>query len=198
MLDLWPYQEKLLEDYDEHRFCIVRKARQVGVSTATCAYAAGKMLERPDFQVGCSTLNPAMQLAIRAKFRKLLGDTRLCVDNKKYMQLQNGSGCSFWQPYTNNTCSYALDLLVIDEAAFMPGIEQIWQELFSCITRSGQAIVVSTPGPESWFRQTYESPGWYQTHLRYDVVPGHDAEWFANISQYMSKRRIETDLLAEW
>ena len=41
---LYPFQEKLLEDFEDHRFNVILKARQLGISTITAAYVAWMML----------------------------------------------------------------------------------------------------------------------------------------------------------
>ena len=46
--DLYDYQDKLLECYEEHRFNVILKARQLGISEVTAAYATWLMLFRRD------------------------------------------------------------------------------------------------------------------------------------------------------
>ena len=41
---LYPFQEQLLEDFEDHRFNVILKARQLGISTITAAYVAWMMM----------------------------------------------------------------------------------------------------------------------------------------------------------
>ena len=41
---LYPFQQELLRDFNDHRFNVILKARQLGISTTTAAYVAWMML----------------------------------------------------------------------------------------------------------------------------------------------------------
>ena len=41
---LYPFQEELLRDFNDHRFNVILKARQLGISTTTAAYVAWMMM----------------------------------------------------------------------------------------------------------------------------------------------------------
>ena len=41
---LYDFQEQLLRDFNDHRFNVILKARQLGISTTTAAYIAWMML----------------------------------------------------------------------------------------------------------------------------------------------------------
>ena len=41
---LYPFQKKLLEDFEDHRFNVILKARQLGISTISAAYVAWMMM----------------------------------------------------------------------------------------------------------------------------------------------------------
>ena len=47
LFDLWDYQEDALKDYQEHRFTVVLKARQLGFTTLAMAYAVWQCLFQP-------------------------------------------------------------------------------------------------------------------------------------------------------
>ena len=42
--DMYDYQEELVGNFNEHRFNIILKARQLGISTVTAAYIAWMMI----------------------------------------------------------------------------------------------------------------------------------------------------------
>ena len=48
---LYPFQENLLESFEDHRFNVILKARQLGISTITAAYVAWMMMFRREKNV---------------------------------------------------------------------------------------------------------------------------------------------------
>jgi phage FluMu gp28-like protein len=52
--------------------------------------------------------------------------------------------------------SEALSLLVIDEAAHVDGLEELWTGLYPTLSTGGRCIALSTPnGVGNWFHKTY-------------------------------------------
>ena len=48
---LYEYQEKALGTFEDHRFNIILKARQLGLSTLTAGYALWRMIFPSDFNI---------------------------------------------------------------------------------------------------------------------------------------------------
>ena len=73
--------------------------------------------------------------------------------------------------------SEALSLLVIDEAAHIEGMDDLWTGLYSTLSTGGGCIALSTPcGVGNWFHKTYieaESGqnDFFPTRLNCDVHP---------------------------
>ena len=76
--------------------------------------------------------------------------------------------------------SEALSLLVVDEAAHVDGLEELWMGLYPTLSTGGRCIALSTPnGVGNWFHKTdSESEGglndFYPTKLTWDVHPDRD------------------------
>ena len=50
----------------------------------------------------------------------------------------------------------ALSLLALDEAAFIPDMEELWTGIYPTISTGGRCIALSTPnGVGNWFHTTY-------------------------------------------
>ena len=49
--NLYPFQEKTLTQFKEHRYNIILKSRQTGISTLTAGFSLWKMLFNQDFNV---------------------------------------------------------------------------------------------------------------------------------------------------
>ncbi|HDD44719.1 MAG TPA: hypothetical protein ENG63_07670 [Candidatus Desulfofervidus auxilii] len=53
--------------------------------------------------------------------------------------------------------TFSASLLIIDEAAFIPGIEEIWSSISPIIAAGGQIVIISTPKQvNSWFHKQWK------------------------------------------
>jgi len=48
---LYPFQEKVIQDFQNNRFVIINKSRQLGISTLVAVYALYKMTFNTDYNV---------------------------------------------------------------------------------------------------------------------------------------------------
>ena len=55
--DTYPFQDDLLRNFENHRYNIVLKARQMGISTLVSGYALWLMTFFPDKSVLCIAIN---------------------------------------------------------------------------------------------------------------------------------------------
>ena len=74
----------------------------------------------------------------------------------KLVTLENGSQIKASTTSGDAGRSEALSLLVIDEAAHVEGLEELWTGLYPTLSTGGRCIALSTPnGVGNWFHQTY-------------------------------------------
>ena len=79
--------------------------------------------------------------------------------------------------------SEALSLLILDEAAFIDKIDEIWTASQSTLTTGGQCIALSTPnGVGNWFHKTWveaeEALGMFNPiRLHWSVHPERNQQW---------------------
>jgi hypothetical protein len=77
-------------------------------------------------------------------------------NNKLTLRLSNGSQVKAVSAAGDAGRSEAVSLLIIDEAAFIDGIGEIWASAQQTLATGGGAIVLSTPyGTGNWFHQTW-------------------------------------------
>jgi len=121
---LYPFQEETLKKFEDHRFNIVLKSRQMGLSTLTSAYVAWFMLFQKNRNIlGIATkLSVAVNLVRKVKtiFSNLPGwlvdnTAQISVDNKQSLELTNGSRFVASAKSEDAGRSEALSLLVVDE-----------------------------------------------------------------------------------
>jgi len=199
----YDYQDELLENFDDHRFTIVLKARQLGISTIVAGYIAWIMLFHRDKNVlvVATKLNTAANLVRKVKgiikhLPTWLKIAKIDVDNKNSFELSNGSQVKASSTSADAGRSEALSLLVVDEAAHVDGLTDLWTALYPTISTGGRCIALSTPnGVGEWFHETYiksESGQneFFPVRLMWHQHPDRDQEWFETETKNMSKRQI--------
>ena len=91
-------------------------------------------------------------------------------------------------------------MLVIDEAAHVDGLDELWTGLYPTLSTGGRCIALSTPnGVGNWFHQTCieakeEKNDFYLTTLMWDEHPERDQAWFEKETKNMSRRQIAQEL----
>jgi hypothetical protein len=115
-------------------------------------------------------------------------------DNKLSLKFRNGSQIKAISSSTTGARSEALSLLIIDEAAFIRNIEEIWIASQATLSTGGGAIVLSTPnGVGNWFHQTWadaeaEINGFHTIKLHWTVHPERDQLWRDAQTQLLGER----------
>ena len=204
---MYPFQEKLVGDFNDHRFNIILKARQLGISTISAAYISWLMMFHRDKNVLviATKFGTAANLVKKVKaIHRNLPDwmriAKISIDNRTSFELSNGSQIKASSTSSDAGRSEALSLLVIDEAAHVEGLDELWTGLYPTLSTGGRCIALSTPnGVGNWFHQSYvdaeeDRNDFYQTRLSWDVHPDRDQEWFEKETKNMSRTQIAQEL----
>ncbi len=78
------------------------------------------------------------------------------IDNRTSFELTNGSQIKASSTSGDAGRSEALSLLIIDEAAHVEGMSELWTGLYPTLSTGGRCIALSTPnGVGNWFHKTY-------------------------------------------
>jgi hypothetical protein len=136
----------------------------------------------------------------------LRGKDKPISDNKLSLKLTNGSQIVASSAASDAGRSYAVSLLLIDEAAFIDGIDRIYTAIKPTISAGGGCIALSSPnGVGNWFHKTWVGAlnlenSFLPIKLPWDVHPERDDQWFENEKSNMSPKEIaqeyECDFLA--
>jgi len=204
---MYDYQDDLINDFNDHRFTVILKARQLGISTVTAAYIAWMMMFHRDknILVIATKFSTAGNLVKKVKAMiKHLPDwmkiTEVSVDNRTSFELTNGSQIKASSTSGDAGRSEALSLLVIDEAAHVDGLGDLWTGLYPTLSTGGRCIALSTPnGVGNWFHQAYidaeaTSNDFHPVKLMWDAHPDRDSQWFEKETRNMSRRQIAQEL----
>lgn len=207
LFDTYDFQDQLLEDFNDYRFNVALKARQLGISTITAGYVVWLMLFHRDksILVMATKFETAGNLVRKVKsIMKNLPDwlkiATISVDNRTSFELSNGSFIKAASTSGDAGRSEALSLLVLDEAAHIEGLEELWTGLYPTLSTGGRCIALSTPnGVGNWFHKTCVDAeagtnNFHITTLAWDVHPERDEEWYKKETRNMSKRQIAQEL----
>ena len=159
---LFPYQEDTLTQFKDHRYNIVLKSRQTGISTLVAGFSLWKMLFNQDFNVLVIATKQEVAKNLVTKVRVMNQylpswlKLETVEDNKLSLRYANGSQIKATSAAGDAGRSEALSLLVFDEAAFIDKIEEIWVSAQSTLSTGGNAIILSTPnGVGNFFHKTW-------------------------------------------
>ena len=159
---LYEYQEKSLKTFEDHRFNIILKARQLGLSTLTAGYSLWMMTFGQDKNILVIATKQDTAKNLVTKVRVMHANLpswlkQKCVeDNKLSLRYKNGSQIKAVSSGEDSGRSEALSLLVLDEAAFIDKIDGIWAAASQTLSTGGQCIALSTPnGVGNWFHRTW-------------------------------------------
>jgi hypothetical protein len=199
----YDFQKDLLNDFHDHRFTIILKARQLGISTIVSGYIAWMLLfyKEKNVLVMATKLNTSIEIVEKVKdiIRSVpdwMTITTISVDNKTKLELSNGSKIQGVPTSKDAGRGQALSLLVIDEAAHVEDMDDLWTGLYPTISTGGRCIALSTPnGVGNWFHKTYvesseNKNNFHSVSLPWTVHPERGEEWFKNETKNLSKRQI--------
>jgi hypothetical protein len=204
LFHLYPFQEDVLNDFRSNRFCIINKSRQLGISTLSAGFALWTMLFNKDKTVLCiaTKQETAKGMVDKVQFMYnnlpswLRGNQKPLSDNKLSLKLANNSQIVATSAASDAGRSYAVSLLLIDEAAFIEGIDKIYTSIKPTIATGGGIIALSSPnGVGNWFHKMYTEAevgknDFKAIKLKWDLHPDRTGDWEATERTNMSPREF--------
>lgn len=203
----YDYQTELIENFNDYRFNCVLKARQLGISTITAAYVAWLMMFHRDknvlviatkFQTAANLVKKVKSIHRHLPEWMMIAD--ISIDNRTSFELSNGSQIKASSTSSDAGRSEALSFLVIDEAAHVEGLDELWTGLYPTLSTGGRCIALSTPnGVGNWFHKICVDAeagtnDFNLLTLPWDAHPDRDKQWFEKETKNMSRRQIAQEL----
>jgi len=207
----FPFQDDCVKDFNDNRFNIILKSRQLGLSTLVAAYAVWQAC----FYKEKNILIIATKLAVAQNFiRKvktylksmpnwLLVPT-IVANNKQQVEFSNGSQIKAVPTSEDAGRSEALSLLIVDEAAFVRNFDELWMGLYPTLSTGGRAILLSTPNGvggqyhEIYVKAVRKENKFNPIKLMWDVHPERDDTWFDKETKNMSQKQVAQELLCDF
>jgi hypothetical protein len=188
---LYPFQERVLTLFQENPYSITLKSRQLGISTLSAGYSLWLMLFHQDKNILCiaTKQDTAKNMVTKVRFMYdslpswLREKDKPSEDSKLTLKLNNGSQIKATSASSDAGRSEAVSLLIIDEAAFISNIGEIWASAQQTLATGGGCIALSTPyGTGNWFHKTWVSAemgenSFLPIRLPWQVHPERDQTW---------------------
>jgi hypothetical protein len=186
---LFDYQEKTLNEMNDHNNNIILKARQLGISTLTAGYSLWLMTFHSDKNILVIATKQDTAKNLVTKVRVMHSNLpswlkQRCVeDNKLSLRYKNGSQIKAIASGEDSGRSEALSLLILDEAAFIEKMDSIWAAAQQTLATGGQCLVLSTPnGVGNWFHKMWVDAedglnDFNFTKLHWSLHPERGEEW---------------------
>lgn len=210
LFNLYPFQEQILKQFSSGDYYIINKSRQLGISTLISAYSLWLMLFHKDknILVLATTHDTAKNLITKVRFGydELPSWLRIGKQehNKTTLKLINGSQVQAKSATDNAARSEAVSLLVIDEAAFIENIDNIFTSAQQTLATGGQCIALSSPnGRGNWFYKTWvksqnKENTFIPLRLPWTVHPERDQTWRDEQDKLLGKRHAAQECDADF
>jgi hypothetical protein len=176
---LFPRQKEIINAYERHRFNLVTKPRQAGVSTTTAAYMAIKVgWADSDNPENVLIIANKQELAFEflAKIKDFLSQlprwvwgheyygnpknesrTIFTTDSKKEIKLPNGSRVKAVATSKDALRGFTPTFLIMDEAAYIDNGAEVFGAALTALGTGGRATLISTPnGMDPLYFKTYD------------------------------------------
>jgi hypothetical protein len=208
--ETYGFQDDCVKQFQQHRFNIVLKSRQLGLSTVSAAYVVWYAIFKKDknILVIATKLNTAINYIKQVK--SMLDGLPAWVlltkfePTKQSIRFDNGSSITAVPTSPDAGRSEALALLIVDEAAFIRDFDEIWTSLYPTLSTGGSAIILSTPNGvggqyyKLWTEAETGANDFNPIRLSWDVHPEHDQAWFDKETRNLTKRQIAQEFLCDF
>jgi len=186
------YQEDILREFQENRFCAFVSPRQVGKTIVTGIFLTWYLLFNADKNLMILSNTGATTIEIIDKIKVILTNLPfflkpgVIVNNQMTMKFDNG--CRLFGRNTTKTAAigFAVHFLYCDEFAHIHAnfIDPFWRSVYPTLSSSkiSRCIITSTPNGQNKFYEIYiaglEGLNEFKA-IRVDwwQVPGRDEKW---------------------
>ena len=201
---LYPFQERILGDLEEHRFNVLRKFRQAGCTTIAAGWSLWTIIFQKHKSVVILSKGDAESTEVLDRIKLMYDELPeflkpgIIEDNKHTLKLKTNSIIKSRPSGKQSGRSLAGSLLIIDEAAFIENIDTIWAAVYPIISTGGRAFVLSTVnGIGNWYHEVYQKAldgensfhpidiRW-QEHPEYNFTPG-----FEHLYEQMAEKGLD-------
>ncbi len=155
------YQRRVIDCYDKHRFNILSKFRQGGLTTISVAWAVWRCMFKTGQRVMVVSKTDREAIAAGEVAKTILEHLPKWLSplmdkcNEHEKQFKETSS-TLWFYTVEAARGKAITILIIDEAAFIQDMHKHWKALYPVISTGGSVEVISTVnGMGNWYYDIY-------------------------------------------
>ena len=208
------FQEKLINNFHNHRFNICKMPRQTGKSTTVVSFLLHYAVFNDNVNIGILANKAATARELLDRLQTAYENLPKWMQqgiiswNKGSLELENGSKILAASTSASAVRGMSFNILFLDEFAFVPNhiADSFFASVYPTITSGKQTkvIIVSTPhGMNHFYRMWHDAEKGKNEYVFTDVhwseVPGRDDEWkkqtIANTSEQQFKVEFECEFL---
>jgi len=189
-IKLYKYQKEMLLSLAENRFTIVATARQAGKTTAISAGILWYIIFHPEKTVALLANKGDTAREILSKIQLAYQHLPKWLQqgvvewNKGSFVLENNSRVIATATSSDAIRGYAINLLFIDEAAFIENWDEFFTSVYPTISSgtSTKVVLVSTPNGLNHFHKLWADAergtnGYNPIKVMWSAVPGRNEKW---------------------
>ena len=212
--NMYPFQEKLVNNFHSHRFNICKMPRQTGKSTTVVSFLLHYAVFNDNVNIGILANKAATARELLDRLQTAYENLPKWMQqgiiswNKGSLELENGSKILAASTSASAVRGMSFNILFLDEFAFVPNhiADSFFASVYPTITsgKSTKVIIVSTPhGMNHFYRMWHDAEKGKNEYIPTDVhwseVPGRDSAWksqtIANTSEQQFKVEFECEFL---
>lgn len=159
---LYNYQRRCVQEYEKHRFNILSKFRQGGLTTVTVLWCMWRCMFKLDETIMVLSKSDREAIAageiVKRGLIELPNWMRPEMDkNNDHQKLFTETGCKLFFYTPEAARGRSITYLVLDEAAFIPSMDKHWKAMFPTISTGGHCITISTVnGVGNWYYDIFQ------------------------------------------
>jgi hypothetical protein len=210
--NLYEYQKDVLRDLQDHKFNIILKSRQLGMSTLAAAHIIHMCLfkkEQKIVVVSQRQIDAADVLKkIKSAYKNLPqwlkitkpvgGRSDSKIGSTRKVEFSNGSTVVAESTSGNAARGGAASLLVIDEAAAIDNkqITEMWSSAYPTLSTGGKCLIISTPrGVGNFYYDTWQEAiqgenDFNPIKLHWSMHPDYDQAWYEKQCRNMPPQQV--------
>ncbi len=160
----YKYQRKTIDEYNNHRWNIIRKFRQGGLTTLSTIWAVWRCIFQENETIFFVSKTDREAIAAGTIAKRALEElpSWLRPAMKKSNEHENvfeHSKCNLYFYTIKAVRGKSITYLFIDEAAFIEGMDKHWAALYPTLSGGGSCVIISTVngmgGIGEWYYQIY-------------------------------------------
>ena len=210
---MYPFQEKLVNNFHKNRFNICKMPRQTGKSTTVVSFLLHYAVFNDNVNIGILANKAATARELLDRLQTAYENLPKWMQqgiiswNKGSLELENGSKILAASTSASAVRGMSFNILFLDEFAFVPNhiADSFFASVYPTITsgKSTKVIVVSTPhGMNHFYRMWHDAEKGNNEYIPTDVhwseVPGRDSNWKEQTIKNTSEQQFKVEFECEF